>query len=364
MWDLVTSKTGSVEFGTPEALMLLPVAAACLALGAAIQVTRMVLRPTRTRGSSYPLVGSMTLWFAMTIVLSAGILAAAQPRVVSAAAVFSRGRVDLVLAVDGSASMWVSDLGRSRLEVAVREVLTLQTQGLLQAGDRASLFVFGATAIRKAHLSPNLDRMVEVVGKLGRPTTLTGDAFPWDSDVAGALERIYQSLDAQDRFEAGADRRKWAPARRRDRAIVLFTDGDFTVEGVQPQRIDAALAELRGRGVAVYPIGIGTRRGEELTEILGHLTPGRDYDPSLRGELEGQRTRLSMVALSSLAERTGGKTFTIESLGGSAAGFLREVIESHRNISFQMTSQQQKQDVWRYLVAAAVLVFAAAVLLL
>ena len=233
--------------------------------------------------------------------------------------------------------MWVSDLGRSRLEVAGREVLALQSEGLLQKGDRASLFVFGATAIRKAHLSPNIDRMVDIAGKLGRPATLTGDAFPWDSDLAGALERIYQSLDAQDRFEAGADRGKWTPLRRRDRAIVLLTDGDFTVDAGQSQRIDAALAELRSRGIAIYPIGVGTRRGEELTEILRHLTPGRDYDPSLPGELEGQRTRLSMVTLSSLADRTGGKTFTIESLGGSAVAFLREVIESHRNISFQMT---------------------------
>ena len=70
-----------------------------------------------------------------------------------------------------------------------------------------------------------------------------------------------------------------------------------------------------------------------------------------------------MVTLSSLADRTGGKTFTIESLGGSAVAFLREVIESHRNISFQMTHQPHKQDVWRYFVAAAVLVFACAVLM-
>jgi hypothetical protein len=363
MWDWLTPASGFVEFTTPEVLLLLPVALASAILGAAIQAVRVARRPAVSRGSVYPWVGDMKLWLGAAIVLTAAIVAAANPRLMTAGAVFTRGQVDLVLVLDGSASMWVTDLGRSRLEVAVREVLSLQSEGILRAGDRASVFVFGATAVRKAHLSPNLDRVVEVVRKLGRPLSLTGDAFPWDSDVAGALERIYQSLDAQDRFEAGADRRNWSPARRRDRAIVLLTDGDFAVDGDQPQRIDAALGELRRRGVALYPIGIGTSRGEALSTILRDLTPGRDYDLALPSELEGQHTRLSMVTLSSLAARTGGKTFRLESLGGSASGFVRDVVESHRTISFQLTRQQHQQDLWPQLVAAAVLAFAAVVLL-
>ena len=253
MQDWLVAAIGSLEFGTPEALPLLLVALCCVVLGVAIHSARMAHRPTATRGSSYPRVGTITLWFVMTIVLAAVIGAAARPRTVSADAVFGRGAVDVVLAVDGSASMWVSDLGRSRLDVAVRELLALHSEGILQAGDRASLFVFGATAVRKAHLSPDLDRLVEVAGRLGRPATLTGDAFPWDSDLAAALERIYQSLDAQDRFEAGAALPTWTPPRRRDRAVVLFTDGDFAVEAEQRQRIGAALRRAqasRRRGLS------------------------------------------------------------------------------------------------------------------
>jgi hypothetical protein len=342
--------------------MFLPLALASTVLAVLLQAVILRRRPPRTLGSSYPRIGRIKLWFAATWVCALAAVAAAEPRILHSSVIFKRGNVDVAIALDVSASMWVRDLGPSRLDIAVREVLNLQTQGILQGGDRAGLFVFGGTAIRKVHLSPNLERLMEAVRKIGPPRTLTGDSFPWDSDIAAVLEHVYHSLDAQDRFEAGADAKRWTPARRSDRAVVLITDGDFASDQQQLQRLALALAELHRRGVPVYAIGVGSRTGQELTAVLNDYTPGRDYDESLAIELEGQRTRLSMLNLSFLAQRTEGKTFVIDSLGRSAAPFLRDAVEARRTVSFQLTRKQEKQAAWQYVVVVAILLFAVSVL--
>ena len=66
-----------------------------------------------------------------------------------------------------------------------------------------------------------------LISRIGPPSALSGDAFPWDSDVATAFESIYLSLDNQDRFEEGEG--DWAPEERSDRLVLLFTDGDFLI---------------------------------------------------------------------------------------------------------------------------------------
>jgi hypothetical protein len=360
--SLLDSFRTSVEFGSPLYLWFVPLAAACFTLGLIVHGLMRRRRPARTYGSSYPRIGRVKLWLGAALILAVTAVAAAQPRFVSGGPTFKRGSVDVVIAVDVSSSMWVKDLGPSRLEVALREVLNLESQGILQTGDRAGLFVFGGTTIRKAHVSTNVRRLMELASQLTAPPTLTGDSLPWDSDVAGALEQVVYSLDAQDRIEAGLSEREWMPARRADRIVVLISDGDFAVDDGRRERLEAALAEFRRRGLPVYGVGIGSKAGTDLTAILRDYEPERDYDATLVSELEGQRTRLTMATLSLLAERTGGGAFMIDSPGSSAVAFFREAVQSRRSISLQLIPNHQMHEAWRYFLVAGVLLFALAVL--
>jgi hypothetical protein len=363
MFDALAFLHDRVEFGNPQALMFLPIAAALMVLAVMVQIVIRRRRPPRTRGSFYPRIGRVKLWFAAAWLVALAAVAAAEPRLLSAGAgVFGRGRVDVAIALDVSASMWIRDLGPSRLDVAVREVLALQSEGILQAGDRAGLFVFGGTAVRKAHLSSNVERLMEAVQKVGPPQTLTGDSFPWDSDIASVLEHLYQSLDTQDRFETGSGAKRWEPAKRSDRVVVLISDGDFAADRRQLERLESALAEFRRRGVPVYAVGVGSRAGEKLTAVLSDYTAVRDYDQSLAAELEGQHTRLGMSNLSLIAQRTGGEAFMIDTLGRAAAPFLRDAVEAHRAVSFQLTRKQDKQAAWQHVVVIALVLFAVCVL--
>lgn len=351
-----------VAFETPEYLLVLPVVGALFALWLVVYLFRLGSRPIRTHGSSYPVLGHIKFWVMLTAVLALTAVAAARPFFAFGTSTFQRSSVDVVIAVDASASMWLEDVtGASRLEIAAREILGLHGQNILTPRDRVALFVFGGTAGRKSHLSNDLGRFVDVVSRLRQPATLTGDAFPWSSDIASALEHVRHSLDNQDRSEAGEN--DWTPSRRSDRLMLLFADGDFSVESEQLERLELALDEYRRRGLTIYPVGIGSRAGREIREVLRDYQLGRDYDDVLATELEEeQRSRLVTEWLELMARRTGGRTLVIENANTTATAFIRKAVEDHRGISFRLVREESRQEVWRYVVTLAIVILVFAVL--
>ena len=350
----------SVEFDNPEYLAIVPVAGLLLVFGLLVFALRLQLRPARTEGSSYPFFGHIKFWFLAIAALMLVAVAAARPFWVYGGSSFKRGDVDVVVAIDASASMWVKDLGPSRLDLAVREALSLYTQDILTPGDRTAVYVWGTTTLRRAHMSSNAERFIEEVGRIGPPETLTGDAFPWDSDIATAFESIYLSLDNQDRFESGED--DWLPEERNDRLLLLFTDGDFLIDAEQMSRLDTALGEFRRRGLVVYPVAIAGRTGVNVDSVLLDYVRGVDYDETLEADLEGQRTQLGLDGIGMVEQRTGGRSVIVDSTQVASATFLRNVVDSHRSISFQLIPAEDKQEVWQWVVMLAIIVFVVAML--
>ena len=359
--DSITSLfRDSVEFANPEFLAIVPIAGLLLVFGLLVFALRLQLRPVRTEGSSYPLFGHIKFWFLAIVALALVAVAAARPFWLYGGSTFKRGDVEVVVAIDASASMWVKDLGPSRLDLAVREALNLFTMDILTPGDRTAVFVWGTTALRRVHMSSNAERFIEEVGRIGPPSTLSGDAFPWDSDVATAFESIYLSLDNQDRLEEGEE--SWTPEERSDRLVLLFTDGDFMTDAEQVSRLDVVLGEFRRRGLVIYPIAIGSRTGVNVDTVLLDYVRGVDYDETLERDLEGQRTRLELDNLGIIEQRTGGRSSIIDSPQVSSGVFLRNVVDSHRSISFQLVRAEDQQEVWQWVVMLAIIVFAFAML--
>lgn len=360
MSDWQTALRESVEFQNPEYLTVIPIAGLLLLFGFVIFLIRVRQRPARTEGSTYPWIGHIKFWFLATLALSILGVAAARPFWVYGASSFKRGDVDVAVIIDASASMWVRDLGPSRLEIAVREALGLYTQDILTEGDRVALFVFGTTALRQVHLSSNAERFIEQVGQIGPPEQLSGDAFPWDSDIATAFEHVYQSIDNQDRFEGGGE--DWQPEERDDRVILLLTDGDFASDNEQIARLDDALSEFRRRGLAIYPVVIGSRTGVPLDLVLDDYVRGIDYDETLEADLAGLRTRLNPEGVAMFDARSGGGSFILDNANLSSGSFLRNSIDDHRSITFQLVPAEDKQEIWQWVVLAAILVLVAAML--
>ena len=122
------------------------------------------------------------------------------------------------------------------------------------------------------------------------------------------------------------------------------------------------MAEFQRRGLKIYPIGIGTRTGVDLPDVLLDYAKGIDYDDALEAELEGLRTQLNTDTLSFLEQRSGGRQFIIDSSEVSASSFLKDVIDSHRSISFELVADDETQEIWQYVLGLAILAFAAAII--
>ena len=138
----------SIEFANPEYLAIVPIAVLLLAFGLVVFALRLQLRPTRTEGSKYPFFGHIKFWFLAIIALALVSVAAARPFWVFGGSTFRRGDVDIVVAIDASASMWVKDLGPARLDLAVREALGAGVDLMLDVNEGYDV----NTAIRAAQM--------------------------------------------------------------------------------------------------------------------------------------------------------------------------------------------------------------------
>ena len=113
----------------------------------------------------------------------------------------------------------------------------------------------------------------------------------------------------------------------------------------------------------MYSVGIGSRTGTNLDDVLRNYVRGIDYDESLAADLDQIRTRLDTDGLNMLDQRTDGRSFVMESAGVSATPFLRTAVNAHRSISFQLVPAEDKQEMWQWVLAFAVMVFVVAVLI-
>src|SRR3989344_60011 len=251
-----------IKFLDPDVLELLNLVRWAAVLWLASSFIRYMNRLKPSAGSRRSILGPMKLWLCLLISACIVIVAAARPYTDKGLVQIKRGNAEIVFIVDNSASMWVEDIKPSRIEIAVREIVGLYNAGIISKGDKVALIVFGRSSRKKLFLSTDLQRFVNEVYRIRRPPTLTGDMFPWASDIPLVLEDAYEMLDAQDRVTS--DNTNWQPTSSANRLIVFLGDGDYELDDNR-ERLGRALKEFVKRGLKIYAVGIGTRQGVPLT---------------------------------------------------------------------------------------------------
>ena len=263
-----------MTFGMPAALLLLllvPVAA--WIAGTGFRERRASLRrfgdPTLlARSSSLPSERS-ALWRAAlpVVALGFGALALARPQFGDRRADLVQTGRDVLVLLDLSRSMTVTDLSPSRLAVAKRAAWETISAS---PGDRVGLEVFGGSAflqlpLTSDHAAFRLFLDAASPDDLGDPAT----------DLGGAL------ATAGKIFEHEGE-----PSHR---AVLIVSDGESGDGGM-----DDAVAQLRKEGVPVFALGIGTPQGGPIpadsTELpdkfhrdhIGRIAISRLEDTQLR----------------------------------------------------------------------------------
>jgi Ca-activated chloride channel family protein len=243
------------------------------------------------------------------------LVALAGPRFGSQLVKVEREGIDVVIALDTSLSMLAEDVPPNRLERAKREIADL-ISGL--QGDRVGLVVFSGDAVTLCPLTVDygaammLAQSVDVY-TVSEPGTAIADAI----ETAVAL------------FEG---------SEKGDRAVILVTDGENT-QGDPDQAMKLAVE----REVRVYPIGIGSPKGE--------LIPERGTDGSVTGYKKDARgetvlSRLDEATLQRIAAGTGGKYLPATAEGLELKVLYDEISGMQRRLIKGEFVERKKERFW------------------
>lgn len=218
--------------------------------------------------------------YALVLLASAlMVLALARPQWGKKMELVKREGLDIIVAIDVSASMLAADMPPSRLAKAKSE-----TAGLIDLlkGDRIGLVVFSGEAYVQCPLTMDYSAAKMFLsdidyGSVPQPGTALGEAI---------------------RRAASA----FVEKERKHKVLIAITDGEDTQES-DPMK---AAEEARKAGIVLYTIGVGTPAGEPipLRNAAGQVQGYKKDD-------EGQvvMSRLDEAGLQEAALKTGGKYY-------------------------------------------------------
>jgi len=277
-----------VIFATPELLVLLPLLAALVALGA----YRGRRGPALIVADAAPVLAAARLtwrvrlrrlptalrWIAIALL----VIAVARPRQGLALTTIPEEGIDVVVTVDVSSSMTTPLRGGSTRISAVRQVVTEFVSRL--EGDRAGLVVFQARALTLSPLTLDHAAIRSRVASLAPGLLEDGTAI--GLGVSEALNLLRDS-----------------PAR--SRVVVLLTDGENNAGEIEPL---TAAQLAKALGVRIYTIGfVGSSVFGSVDvatlQRMAATTGGRYYDARTQSDLAEAYRAIGDLERSRVGER-------------------------------------------------------------
>lgn len=229
------------------------------------------------------------------------IIAAAGPKIGTEVREVKRQGVDLLIALDLSASMNAEDVKPSRLEKAKYEITRLIDR---LEGDRVGLIVFTGEAYLQSPMTMDYSALrlfLNIAETDQMPSSTTNFSAP----MATAAEA----------FKSNEEDKNTKAAK----VLMVISDGENHGDSYEQE-----LQQLREQNVSVYTLGIGTASGARipLYDDTGSLM---GYKRNEQGEVV--TTKLQPRVLRSIAEEGGGKYYEIRSGGGGIDAFLGRLDE-------------------------------------
>ncbi len=240
--------------------------------------------------------GFMLMGIAMLIVSLSG------PKIGTEVREVKRRGIDLMVALDLSASMNAQDISPSRLEKAKYETLRLVQQ---LSGDRIGLIVFTGEAFLQSPLTVDYSalRLFLNIADTGQmPSTTTN----FDAAFKEAIT-AFTGAEGEQRTDAA-------------RVVLVISDG----ENFGPD-YDASLKELVNMGVQVYTIGIGTPAGATIPEHDGNTGRLTGYKRDRTGEVV--TTRLESETLQRIADTGNGRYYEVQRGNENFDSFINRIGE-------------------------------------
>jgi Ca-activated chloride channel family protein len=330
----------TLQFGDPRVLWLLLLPAVLLLAWARqvivrrrdarrLRATRQV--PTHER---FPFFGASLFWLFVTLATTLLIVALAQPRVV--ASFIRTGGADIVILLDGSASMHVKDVGSGDRWARAVRFLRVLGDSLSWDNDRIALSLFAHIATPQVRLTRDPNTYFFFLDHLaaGSPFRLEDDTT-WDTNIALGITWGLRIIEKDQEIRGPSQNAK---------LFVLISDGQ-SWSGTVEESLKAA----RTRGVPVFVVGVGSD--------IGGIIP----DPK-RTELDPEPpivSKLDRASLRAIAVAGSGEYFELDR--GSDLDLANRLIDAARRRAIASQSEPVLRDVyWQFLAAAAICAVAAA----
>ena len=245
-------------------------------------------------------------------------LAAAGPQCGERTEIVKRSGIDLVIALDASASMLARDVKPSRLERAKLEISALLDK---LKGDRVGLVVFAGEAFVQCPLTVDYS-----AAKLFLRAVDPAQMPQQGTALAGALTESRRVLEGGGRSGAA-------------KVILLLSDGEDNEGGA-----DKAAQELGEAGIKLYAVAVGTEAGEPIPVVdrAGNVT---GYRKDRAGQTVLTRTDVSGLQL--LAEKGQGQLLRATS---GELGVMKMVDELDRmqrgDLESRLSVQYDDRHAW------------------
>jgi len=267
----------NLAFVSPLLLLLLPLALLPLRRRrTALPVP--ALAPFGASGSDWRLRLAKLHTPLMVLLLAGLIILLAGPRLRQMIQTEAHQGVDLMLAVDISASMGADDIPPQRIVAARQAAATFVSQ---RKHDRIGVILFSGLPYLLAPPTPDRERvaaaLLQIEADSGGSGTALGDA------LTAAVARLQGSS-------------------AKSKAIILLTDGSSNRGRVTPLTAARQAAAL---GIRIYSIGFGTPAGGRFQLPGGMPMP-------VNHPVGGSRAKLAEKPLQELASLTGGHYFRAE----------------------------------------------------
>jgi hypothetical protein len=266
-------KAANLTFADPGYLALLALPAALIAVWLwrlaryRVEVRRFATQRVLPARERVGFAGELSFWFCVLLACSVAIVALARPQ--ARIEIDQRAGADLVILLDASASMYVSDVLPSRWQRAQQFLRTL-AESLSWKGDRVALALFASRTSPQLRLTKDPNALFFFFDQLGErsPFPLESDTT-WDTNIEESIAWGLKLIEADAALFGQSSNAK---------AFVLVTDGQAWSGEVQ-RALDAA----REQRVSVQVVGVGTVMGGMIPEPLGD--DGVVPSPKLRSVL-------------------------------------------------------------------------------
>jgi Ca-activated chloride channel family protein len=323
----------TLAFGAPQYLWALAFPAALVVLwGWRVMRRRAdVQRFRRSRvvpvSERFGLVGDLGFWLCVILAASLCVVALAEPRV--RIATVRRASADIVMLLDGSASMYVTDVKPDRWRRSV-QFLRMFAESLSWKGDRVALALFSQHAAPQVRLTSDPNALFFFLDHLGERSPFRLEDLPtWDTNMEEGIRWGLQLVEKDEELFGRSGNPK---------AFVVITDGQSWSGNVAD-----ALQGLRGRRIPLYVVGIGTSGGGWIPE------PSRADKLPASPPIHSVLDRTSLVQV---AQTAGGEYFEI-GRGSDREVALTVIDRLRRQTNVTQTIETFEDLYWRFLLAAA-----------